>query len=70
MPIAIIIFFFQHITEFFIELWEAVGVVFSDTVCFLKRPKNKIKDYLEQWQMLITGKLPERIIKEFQEEDS
>jgi len=70
LPIAFFLGIFRHTVELFTELLEQVGDVIENIAYFLKSPKNKIKDYLEHSQMLITGKLPNRIIKELEEEDS
>jgi len=68
LPIAIVLGICRHTVELFTEILEQSGDIIDDIAWLLKRPKNKIKDYLEHCQMLITGKLPHRIIKEFEEE--
>ena len=70
LPIAIVLGICRHTVELFAEILEQAGDIIEDIACFLKRPKNKIKDYLEHSQMVITGKLPDRIIKEFEEEST
>lgn len=68
-PFVVVCSICRHTKEFFLDVVEAIGDYVDDIAFLCKRPKNKIKDYLENCQMLITGRLPDRIIKEFEEEN-